>query len=306
MKRFILLIALFFVIIFIIDRAAGYTFAYMYENTKGGETKIRHHITNELSEDLLIFGSSRASHHYNPQILTDSLHLSSYNCGRDGKGIILFYGWWQLIQQYYRPKVIICDINPSYDLFVCEDNNKFLGDLKVSYDKANVSSIFKDVDALENYKMMSHLYRHNSYFITTVVNFIHPRQMYNGNGYAPLQGDVNMMQIRKDDKGKDAKQIQIDSLKISYLNKLIDEADGVQLIFAVSPIWYGFSAEELQPIVEICRKRNIPLIDFSNNPKYVHNNDLFKDGTHLNSRGADEYTKDFITELKRHNLINTQ
>lgn len=306
MKRFILLITLFFVIIFIIDRAAGYTFAYMSENSKGGHTKRCHQITDKSSEDILIFGSSRANHHYNPQILTDSLHLSALNCGLDGNGIILFYGWWQQIKQHHYPKVIIYDINPRFDLLAGEDNHKFLGSLKTSYDRTNISSIFDDIDPMEKYKMLSQMYRYNSNFIVTAVNFLHPRQLYNTNGYMPLEGEVNMMQIRKDDKGKDAKQIQIDLLKISYLNKLIDEADGVQLIFAVSPIWYGFSAEELQPIKDICRERNIPFIDFSNNPKYVHNNDLFKDGTHLNSRGADEYTKDFIAELKRRDLINTQ
>ena len=57
-------------------------------------------------------------------------------------------------------------------------------------------------------------------------------------------------------------------------------------------------SEEIAPIAQICKERNIPLFDFSNNPKYVHNDEYFKDGTHLNAFGADEFTKDLIKEIK--------
>ena len=54
----------------------------------------------------------------------------------------------------------------------------------------------------------------------------------------------------------------------------------------------------------ICKERNIPFIDFSNNPKYVHNNAYFADDGHLNARGADEFTKDLIKELREKRILN--
>lgn len=45
-------------------------------------------------------------------------------------------------------------------------------------------------------------------------------------------------------------------------------------------------------------RQYIRFIDFTNNPKYTHNNLYFKDGTHLNARGADEFTRDLIQCLK--------
>ena len=60
---------------------------------------------------------------------------------------------------------------------------------------------------------------------------------------------------------------------------------------------------EIAPVRNICLQRNIPLIDFSNNPKYVGNNVYFKDGAHLNARGADEFTKDLIHVLKKRKVI---
>lgn len=55
---------------------------------------------------------------------------------------------------------------------------------------------------------------------------------------------------------------------------------------------------QFKPIMEVCKDRGIPFIDFSNNPKYVHHDEYFKNGNHMNARGADEFTKDFVTILK--------
>ena len=68
-------------------------------------------------------------------------------------------------------------------------------------------------------------------------------------------------------------------------------------------MWYTQDTLVLAPIKAICKKRNICLIDFSNNPKYVHNNEYFKDGTHLNARGADEFTRDLIQELRKKEIL---
>ena len=111
------------------------------------------------------------------------------------------------------------------------------------------------------------------------------------------------MRIKKKYVNAPVKKTQFDPLKIEYLNKFIDEADGVKLIFTVSPMWYGIAPEQLSAIKDICQHSEIPFIDFSNDPKYVHNNEYFKDGSHLNAKGADEFTKDLIIELKKREIL---
>lgn len=304
MKKFLLKTALFFALLFAIDRVAGYVFSYMSKHSEGGYVKHHNYITDGVHEDLLIFGSSRAIHHYNPQIIGDSLDLSCYNCGQDGNGVLLYYGWWQIIKEHHRPKAVICDVTPSFDLYVGEDNHKYLGWLKELYERANVSDIFEDVDKTEKYKMMSRMYRYNSKFHQIVADFVYPLYVVEANGFLPLQGEVDTMRIRKEKTGEAVEQVRFDPLKIAYLNKFVDAADGVKLIFVVSPMWYGMNAENLRPIKDICRERHIPFLDFSNAPKYVHNNEYFKDGTHLNARGADEFTRDLVVELKKRGLVD--
>ena len=91
---------------------------------------------------------------------------------------------------------------------------------------------------------------------------------------------------------------ETDPLKLRYIEKFIDLAKGSLLFFVSSPIWYGMPSEHLAPIRDICKRRNVPFLDFSNDPKYVHNNALFKDGKHLNDKGADEFTRDFVKTLR--------
>ena len=305
MKRFLIRIAVFFAILFAIDRVAGYTFSYMSKHAKGGYVGHHNYITDGVHEDILIFGSSRAIHHYNPQIFVDSLGLTCYNCGQDGNGILLYYGWWQIIKEHYKPQIIIYDITTSFDLHVGEDNHKYLGWLKELYDRENICEIFDAVDKTERFKMMSQMYRYNSKFHQIAADFVYPIYRVKTNGFLPLQGEIDRMRIKKNISNSPVKEVQFDSLKIEYLNKFIDEADGVKLIFTVSPMWYGIATEQLSAIREICQRRNILFIDFSNAPKYVHNNEYFKDGSHLNARGADEFTRDLIHEIKRFGALSS-
>ena len=300
MKKFIIQVVIFFALVFVIDRVVGFTFSYMTKHSKGEQSGRHYYIADKTHEDILIFGSSRAVHHYNPQILSDSLGMSCYNCGLDGYGIILYYGWWQMIKERYRPKVIIYDVTKNFDLVVGEDNHKYLGCLKEFYDRPNIANIFDDVDKNEKYKMMCQMYRYNSRFHRITADYFGPSKRKKTNGFRPMKGELDTMRVKKkdDDVKSKKKKPDFDQFKIDYFNKLIDETNGVKLIFVVSPIWYGLDNEVLSPIRDICQKRNIPFLDYSNDPKYVGCDKFFKDGAHLNARGADEFSRDLLHKLR--------
>lgn len=94
-----------------------------------------------------------------------------------------------------------------------------------------------------------------------------------------------------------------DPLKLSYINKFTHKAKDMNLVFVISPMWYKQDSLVFEPIKKICMERQIQLINLSNNPKYIFQNKYFADGTHLNARGADEFTKDLIKELRKRKLI---
>lgn len=286
--------------IIILDRLLGMLFAYMGEHAKGGYIGHHYYAANNVDDDILVFGSSRAVHHYNPRIISDSLELSCYNCGQDGNGIVFFYGLWQMIKPRHIPKMIIYDVTPYYDIYEGDSNQRYLGWLRTDYDRPGVKDIFLAVDSKEQYKMMSMLYRYNSKFLQVITDYIHPIFGFDGNGFLPLEGEVDRMKVRDEENEIKIVEPPVDALKIGYINKLIDEvqSEGVSLVFVVSPSWYEPDLEEYIPIMEICNQRNIKFIDFSNNEKYVHQYEWFKDGAHLNARGADEFTKDLISLIQ--------
>ncbi len=301
MKTFLIKVFIFFCVIFFLDVLLGFAFNQMLSGAVGGNNGRINYICNHTNEELLVLGSSRANHHYNPKILTDSLGETCYNCGEDGNGIILNYGRILMMLQRYRPKMIIYDVAISFDLLK-NDNHKYLGKLKPYYEREHIKDVFCSVDKAEQWKMLSQLYRFNSSFLTIIADRFHPVSGMGIQGFCPLEGKMDMMKIHKDEDR--SKEYQFDSLKVDFINKFIDKLEGVKIVFVESPLWYGMDSLQLTPLREICRQRNIPLIDFSNNPKFVGNNEFFKDGSHLNSRGADEFTKDLIIEMKNRRILD--
>ena len=295
MKKFIFKIIIIFTIVAIFDYFFGVVMGHVVNNINVGGQGRDNYICNVAEEDILVFGSSRAVHHYNSTILEDSLGMSCYNCGEEANGFILSYGRLLMALERHCPKVIIQDITAEFDLHK-NDNHKYLGWLKTRYERAGVSEIFDAIDKTESYKMKSQMYRYNSKFLQNIFVYLTSVSTDMGiKGYRPINEPFDSMKIVKTEKPDDK---EIDSLKIEFIHRYLELAQNSKIYFVVSPIWYGMDSEEIAPIAQICKERNIPLFDFSNNPKYVHNDEYFKDGTHLNAFGADEFTKDLIKEIK--------
>ena len=199
--------------------------------------------------------------------------------------------------------MIIYDIAQNFDLLV-GDNHRYIGCLKGFYDRPRIPDIFNDIDKNEKYKMQSQMYRYNSMFHRIATDYLGLSKLKGTDGFRPVKGELDTMRVRKKDDKMETTKIKpnYDQVKIEYLMKLIDETGDVKLIFSFSPIWYGMDKEVLSPIRDICRKHKIPFLDFSNDPKYVYNNEYFKDGTHLNAHGADEFTRDLVHKLKAYSF----
>lgn len=296
MKKFLLKIAIFFALLAVVDYIGGYALSYLAQHAKGGFTQRDTYICDKLETDFLLMGSSRCVRHYNPQIIIDSLGMSCYNTGQMGNGIILNYGRLRMINERKKPRVVIYDITPEFDIYEGDDNHRYLTWLKQHYDRNGIADIFESVDPTEKYKMSSRLYRYNSRIIELLIDYLHPISDARTDGFSPLAGELDKSKIRFTEELNTT--LEVDNLKMKYINCLIDALEGSNLYFVVSPSWYGSDSISFNPIIEICQKRNVPFVDFSNNPKYVHQDIYFKDGYHMNARGADEFTKDLLSCLK--------
>ena len=305
MRRFIVKILILFISLFAIDQVAGLIFKNWLGNVTTGSLGKDNYICDHCTENILIFGSSRAEYHYNAKLIEDSLGLTAYNCGASGYGIIQSYGRLRMLTERYHPKLIIMEITPEFDLVDYKNNLKDLGILKKHYDRNCIKEIFERVDPTEKFKMLSYFYRYNS-------NFAHnPLRLFksspftkNALGIQGFRAKHNELDKMKIGEKKEIDDFKLDGLKLFYLKKFVETARGFsQIVFVVSPYWQGRNSEIFNSAKHLADSLSIPFLDYSNNPKYLHKDRFFADGVHLNARGADEFTKDLIIELRKRGMI---
>ena len=99
MKRFLLRLVLLLALVAGLDALCGFLYQRLTKSAKEGDTASNEYIANKVTAPVLIFGSSRAIHHYDPRIFKDSLEVDCYNCGQNVMGIVLYYGRYKMITQ---------------------------------------------------------------------------------------------------------------------------------------------------------------------------------------------------------------
>ena len=279
------------------DFTFGKFFLYLRTHAKGGSTANCEYIANHCQDDIIILGSSRATHHYVPKIIEDSLDVTCYNCGEEGNGIVLAYGRLKMLADRYSPKLVLYEITPSYDIDKTEPNNKYLGYLRAYYYKDGIKEIF-DVfdDDLSWLKMMSKMYQNKSRLLPNVIDNVIARD--NNLGYAPLFGRLEL----KDVSPNTVQPMAIDDLKLYYIQKMIDlcKCKNIPLVFMISPEFeYGEVMVEYEPVLSLCKKNHVLVYNSVNEQSIVLNPTLFHDVNHLNDDGAKCYTRFIIPFIKQ-------
>lgn len=298
MKKFLIKIFLFFIAIAVLDFLFGSACQYMNSHSKGGGVKSRYYVCKESNEDVLVFGSSRAKHHYVPDVIEDSLGLSCYNTGEDGNGIIYCYGVLKMITRRYIPKMIIYDVS-EFDVRK-DDNTKYLDLLKAYYDEPGIDSIFWNVEPKARLMMCSNLYRYNTTCLRMIGNYLYPMGNY-PKGYSAL---LKTMDYEPEIKG--SKEITgVDELKIYYFEQFVKfaKSNGIELLCCVSP-YYHVSANTAycEPIKELCNNYNVPFYNWGTISIFSNNKQFFNDRNHLNDTGAHLYTK-LVVKTIREDII---
>ena len=294
MKKYIFKIAIFFAIFALLDALYGKACEYLREQAQGGSTYDDKYVCDSTTQDILVFGSSRARHQYVPTIIQDSLDMTCYNCGAIGMGIIFHYGRMRVISQRYIPKVILYDVLPVLDEMERDDNAIFINPLRPHYDINGIDSIFNKIDPTEKYKMLSNTYKYHSNLFTYLSDY--RNSSHTILGYNPQQGV-----IQKGEKIEEKTDYKVDSLKLYYLERFIQEYnDKTKIIFLASPRYqYENSGNAFDPLISLCKKYDIPFLNYYNDKRFIYDEQFYKDATHFNQLGAETYTRMIIGDLRK-------
>lgn len=300
MKKFLIHIFCFCILLFLVDRGVGFCLDYLRENAKGGGTKKQYYMANESVDDVVIFGSSRATHHYVPQIIEDSLGMTCFNMAQDGNGIVLMYGRYQMLLERYKPKLIVYDIH-VFDYTTIYDNSRYLDRLKEFYDKDCIRKEFVELTGWkEQWKMQSKMYRNNSKVMAIVGDNVMCRSL--NKGYIPLYGVVSDS-TKYEYQVVDSTDWGLDSVKLSLFERFVCDTKerNIPLVMFVSPVCAKSARVDYAEAEKICAKYDVPFYYLMEMEGIADDCTMFQDRTHMNNKGAEKYTKEIIP-LLRHAL----
>lgn len=295
------------VLLVIADWTVGSWSEKMYCNSKYGIFHRQLYCLKESKEEILIMGSSRAAHHYVPQIFEDSLNMSCYNAGSDGMCIYYHYTLLaSMIERGATPNIVLYEVLNTD----AEVSGGATFTLDAALDRmaphygefSAVTELFDLKDWKERIKLYSKTYRYNSKLVQTIkCNYI---PWPENKGYEALIGKMNVKLTEQDLKnGKKVtveKLPEIEEKKLEYVKKFITlcEDNNIKLIFIYSPSYNRKLPYGAKMIKEIASKNNVPFYNFVTDGKF-NNSELFYDRTHLNEDGAKLYTKEIIGLLKK-------
>ena len=255
-------------IIVLCDRAIGAILKVFYFRQElGGHHRTTYIIDSTLAE-VLIFGSSRANHHYVPEIFEDKLHCTCFNTGVDGQSLLYNYAILKTITNRYNPRLIIIDISPEDLNYSAHEYERLSALLPYYQAYPEISRVVDLRGPFEKLKSVSACYPYNSLFFEIANANLHykkKKSMPEINGYIPI------FKIMKDNEVEISTNntCNIDENKINAMEDIIltCKQKGIDLIFVYSPIWLNPQESYCNNVIsELCFKNGIDYIDLSHPP----------------------------------------
>jgi hypothetical protein len=307
LKRIIYNIAIITVFVLACDFFIGRTLRYFYFKQTAGLQYRTTYSMDSTTANILILGSSRANHHYVPEIFEKRLGMSFYNTGRDGNSILYNYAILKVVLRRYTPEIVILDFRPD-DFFYSPISYDRLSSLLPYYsDHPEIRSIISLRGPYEKVKLFSAIYPYNS-LLTSIgignLNLNKERKPDN-KGYVALHGKMNETDIGPFQNNTGS----IDTNKIKALDSIsiLCYKMGIKLFLCYSPFYYHTKETKIDTILQdISNKFNFKYLNFSNNPFFLSHPYLFRDKSHLNSEGALLYSNIVIDSVLLNLRISSQ
>ena len=258
----------------------------------------------EINAEIAVYGSSRAWVQFNTPMLSDLLNTDSYNFGLDGHNFQLQYlRHLEYLKHNKSPKTIILSVDFT-TLQKRKDLYNYSQLLPYMLWNSSVYNYTKDYEGYSKTDYKIPLVRYMGEF-NTLLKAILPNEDKKTRiqGYAGRnEGWNNDFLIAK--KEIKRQHYKIDYYTVNLFNQFLDDCktSGIKVIMVYAPVYHeGFNfIENHQDIVNsfqiIANKHKLPFLDYTKN-SICHNESLFNNSTHLNSMGADRFTKQLCDDI---------
>jgi hypothetical protein len=291
---------LLFLIVFLLDFSIGKTLRHFYfKQESGWQYRTTYAMENTVA-DVIVFGSSRANHHYHPEVFEKKLPYEYYNAGRDGSYNLYHFAVLRSILKRHKPKMIILEFGKE------EFKKSQIGYDRLSallpYYKTHpeIREILNHKSSTERLKLSaSQIYPFNSSIFTIAIGNASINKTRRGDikGYVPLDKTWN----------EPIKTVQpspaydVDSVSVwAYESFLKDcNSSGVPVYVVTSPYFERSASLDtsMQLGEKIAEKLNVPFFDFSRDENLISHPEFFADHLHLNDKGARVFSEMVIDRI---------
>jgi len=277
-----------------IDKGVGVFTNYCVKHVKRGDLYNYKYMFLQAKPAIAILGSSRAKHHYVTAAIQKQYGLKTLNYGFDGSGVFLYYITAKNIIKHNTPQFIIVDIKP--DEFSGAPDANWLENFYPLKDSMDISPADLDVvSPFEQYKLMSHTYRVNNQFVEMLQSLGGtPADTALIDGYASVPTKATLQ----------AETLAIEEYNAASANYLVEiiklcRQHNIKVVVCTSPHYFKFShSRTMDETAKICREYNVQYLNYTNNAIIPFNSNDFSDVMHLNTAGAEKFTKDLLGRIK--------
>ncbi|MBB65411.1 MAG: hypothetical protein CMO81_10145 [Waddliaceae bacterium] len=289
-RHFVWKFLLLMILLIGVDWTLGTTLEHLFFTQKSGEDSQTLHLISDSKDEIIIWGDSRALHHYDPRVIERVTASSCYNAGRSAQSILFHNAIQKVFFKRHKPRLIVYEINPQ--MFI-KDPSTYdkLSDLLPYYGKySEIKETVEKKSSNEPLKLFSKIYPYNSDILSLVKNSLlnaHPERK----GYMPKIGS-RMLAKDLDEKPLEL-EYEIDSQLVQAMAEFVSRAkkENVDIVFVVSPIYQPkFELAALEKTLEIIREYKIPIWNYVDDARFSTDMSMFYDESHLNDRAAKKFS----------------
>ena len=312
-KRFAAKLALFLVLVVATDRLTGEALAHLHNGTSEGTFGGQIHYALEQRNDIVVFGSSRAVHHYVPDVIEPIIGHSVFNAGANAQSILYHYALQQMLLDEYKPKAIILDMNVmDIDPDSAAISASRLGVLRPFRAHASVARMLDEVSLSERLRPVSKSYAYNS-MLLQLMKFTrdpHADGIHRTRGYIPLTGSTLAREVRAQNPNVNERPTGTERplADLGYVRKFVEDAhkEGVPVIVVYGPLWDrdGFGHDQRQRHLlgtyrALLAELNVSSVEISQHTHALFlDTEKFSDHLHLNNDGARAFSELLAVQLR--------
>ncbi len=314
-KHFALRALLAAILIISIDQGLGLVLGKLYARTQEGDFGGCINLTLEQRNDVVVFGSSRAKHHYIPDVLEKSTGRSFFNAGIDAQNLLCHYGIAQLVLGEYTPKAFVLDLNPE-DLRDA-GGTASLDKLSVllpyyKRDNSALNTLLLERSKFERVRLLSAAYPYNSMLMPLLKYTLKPDSAgtIKSRGFLPYYGSdvLEIVRIEEMNAPPEATTVPaIDPFQVNTLRNFVASAreKNVTFIVCLGPLWEKKGQDLadhtalLDAYLALLEELEVPVVrvDSSTSDLFL-NPKLYKDRIHVNKEGATAFSEVLGEQLR--------